>query len=134
MNKEINYNQEKKEFEIKKIDLSEHIHLKNFLIILLCFGITFLFFLFCNPNSFLYVFNNNPDQNWYITMGEGMLAGKVPYKDLFEHKGPLVYFAYALVALFDNNYLGAFFFEIIFGVAFLYTAYKIFIVNGGLMS
>lgn len=125
MSKEINYNQEKKEFEIKKIDLSEHIHLKNFLIILLCFGITFLFFLFCNPNSFLYVFNNNPDQNWYITMGEGMLAGKVPYKDLFEHKGPLVYFAYALGALFDNNYLGAFFFEIIFGVAFLYTAYKI---------
>ncbi len=125
MSKEINYNEEKKEFEIKKFDLSGHIHLKNFLIILLCFGITFLFFLFCNPNSFLYVFNNNPDQNWYITMGEGMLAGKVPYKDLFEHKGPIVYFAYALVALFNNVYVGAFLFEMIFGVAFLYTAYKI---------
>ena len=125
MSKEISYNEEKKQFEIKKFDLSVHIHLKNFLIILLCFGITFLFFLFCNPNSFLYVFNNNPDQNWYITMGEGMLAGKVPYKDLFEQKGPLVYFAYALVALFNNNYVGAFLFEIIFGVAFLYTAYKI---------
>ena len=99
MNKEISYNEEKKQFEIKKFDLSVHIHLKNFLIILLCFGITFLFFLFCNPNSFLYVFNNNPDQNWYITMGEGMLAGKVPYKDLFEQKGPLVYFAYAWARL-----------------------------------
>lgn len=46
MSKEINYNEEKKEFEIKKFDLSGHIHLKNFLIILLCFGITFLFFYF----------------------------------------------------------------------------------------
>lgn len=125
MSNEINYNEEKNEFEIKKFELSQHVHLKNFLIVLLCFGITFLFFLFCNPNSFLYVFNNNPDQNWYITMGEGLLAGKVPYKDLFEQKGPLVYFAYALVALFNNVYVGAFLFELIFGVAFLYTAFKI---------
>ncbi len=37
------------------------------------------------------------DEGAYITVAQGMLDGKVPYRDLFDHKPPLVYGWYAAV-------------------------------------
>ena len=46
-------------------------------------------------------------------MGKGMLKGFVPYRDLFEQKGPLLYLIHALAYLVDRTgFLGVFVFEV----------------------
>ncbi len=96
-------------------------------VILICFAVSFLFLMVCSANSFLYAFNDNQDINWYITIGNGMLAGKVPYKDLFEQKGPIVYYVFALLCSFGNPYINAFILEVICMTLFLFFSYKIMI-------
>ena len=98
---------------------------KNLKILLVSFVISFLFLMICSNNSFLYAFNDNQDINWYITMGNGLIDGKVPYRDLFEQKGPIVYFVFSLFCLFNNPYRVAFFVEVICFTIFLFFSYKL---------
>ena len=56
----------------------------------------------CSP---LYAFHDGNDVNWFLTMGRGMAQGKVPYKDLFEQKGVLLYMLFALNYLICGNSL-----------------------------
>ena len=43
----------------------------------------------CSP---LYYFNDWDDANTIFTVGKSILRGKVPYRDLYEQKGPLLLF------------------------------------------
>ena len=52
----------------------------------------------CSKSSFLYPFNDWVDVNCYMTMGKGLTRGSLPYRDLFDHKGPLFYFLAAFAA------------------------------------
>lgn len=98
---------------------------KNRSILLVCFVVSFCFLLICSNNSFLYSFNDNQDVNWYITMGNGMLDGKVPYRDLFEQKGPIVYFLFSFICLFENSFRMVFLVEIMCLAIFLFYFFKI---------
>ena len=42
----------------------------------------------CSP---LYPFNPWDDANCFFTVGRGIIHGLVPYRDLYEQKGPLLY-------------------------------------------
>lgn len=44
---------------------------------------------------------------WNV-IGKGITQGKVPYRDLFEHKGPLLFFIYAFQWLFEKNRIAMF--------------------------
>lgn len=85
--------------------------------------VSFLVLLLCSANSFLYAFNDWCDLNWYITMGRGMLEGRVIYKDLFDHKGPIIYFLFSFVALFKNPYHIVFILEVISFSIFLFMLF-----------
>ena len=50
-------------------------------------------------SSFLYPLNNWDDANSYFTMGKCMFRGFVPYRDLFDQKGILLYFIYGISSL-----------------------------------
>ncbi len=92
---------------------------------LLCLLIAFLFITIASQNSFLYPLNDWVDGNCFFTIGRGMLHGMVPYRDLFDQKGPLLYFIYMLGALFtEKNMLGVYFLEVISFSIFLYFAYR----------
>lgn len=69
--------------------------------IILIFSAIILFF--CSKNSFLYFFNDWVDANAFFTMGKGMFNGLVPYKDLFEQKGPLLYLIYGIGYFIEND-------------------------------
>lgn len=97
----------------------------NILVLLFCFAIATAFLTICSQSSFLYSFNSNTDFNWYITVGTGLTKGKVPYKDLFEQKGPLVYYIFAFFCLFKTPKIPAFIFEIFCVGLFLFLTYKI---------
>ena len=66
---------------------------------------SFLVLAVCSKSSFLYPMNDWVDVNCYFTVGRGILHGLVPYRDLYEQKGPLVYYVYALASLISENSL-----------------------------
>ena len=57
----------------------------------------------CSKSSPLYPFNDWVDSNVYMTMGRAMLDGGIPYRDLYEHKGFIVYAIHALAAFVSST-------------------------------
>lgn len=81
--------------------------------------------LFASTSSPLYATNFWTDTNIYFTVGRGMLSGLMPYRDLFDHKGPLLYAIYALGALVsDSSFLGVFLLEVASLAATLYLGWR----------
>lgn len=97
---------------------------KNIIITLIIFTVLFVFFNSkCSP---LYQFNEWGDPNIYFSMGKGALNGKIIYKDIFDHKGPLIFFLYAAGYLISNDsFTGIFLLEIIALFFNLLFAYKL---------
>lgn len=80
----------------------------------------------CTESSPLYPFNSWVDSNAFFTVGKSMLGGLVPYKDLFEHKGPLLFAIHAGAALISyDSFIGIYIFEVISCFAFLMCCYHI---------
>jgi len=53
---------------------------------------------FCSYTSPAFYFDYSPDNNAFFTVGKAMMNGIVPYKDIFEQKGPLLYLIYGFAA------------------------------------
>lgn len=89
---------------------------------LYCLALSAGFLLICTKSSPLYAFNDWVDANSFFTMGKGMMNGKVLYRDLFEQKGPLLYFLHGIAYLVSSrSFLGVYFFQVIsFSVFLLY--------------
>lgn len=86
----------------------------------------FFFFFFCIQLSPLYEFNSWTDVNVYFTIGKGLMNGLVVYKDLFDHKGPLIFLIYGCGYLISNtNFLGVFLIEVCFFSIAIYYIYLI---------
>lgn len=74
----------------------------------------------CSP---LYPFNPWDDVNVFFVLGRGIIHGMVPYRDLFDHKGPLLHFIYALAALVsERSFTGVWIVECI--MASIYAAFS----------
>lgn len=99
---------------------------KKMLIYGFCLFVATTILLFCSQNSPLYPMNDWVDVNAFFTVGKGMMRGFVPYKDLFEQKGPILYLIYGIGYLITNqSFLGVFIIECLFQSVCLYYAYKI---------
>ncbi len=97
-------------------------------IIFLLYGmaIAAAFLLLCSKSSPLYPLNDWSDTNIFFSCGKGMIKGLVIYRDLYDHKGPLLYALYALCALIDStSFLGVFLLEILAFGLFLWSLYKL---------
>jgi hypothetical protein len=75
---------------------------KDLIVLGYCILLSILFLLFCTKSSPLYPFNDWVDANASFTMGKGMMNGKVLYRDIFDHRGPLLYFYYGIGYLISN--------------------------------
>ena len=101
-------------------------YLRKYKIPIIIFVFSFLLMFFCTFSSPLYKFNGWCDINAYYTMGKGLFNGKVLYRDLFDHKGPLLYLIYGICYLISNTtHFGLYIMESIFMGITLYYAYKI---------
>ena len=87
-------------FHHKKYDL--------FFIIGLSFIILFLF----SKNSWLYSTNDWVDANAFMTVGNAWSHGIIPYKDIFEQKGPILYLIYGFAAKTGLWFHGIFLLEL----------------------
>lgn len=87
--------------------------------------ISFLILMICSRSSFLYPFNDWVDANCFFTMGKSVVKGKVMYRDIFEQKGPLLYFIHTIAYLISNKtFLGVFFIEVLAGAITLFYNLK----------
>lgn len=76
-------------------------------------------------SSPLYATNFWTDSNLYFTIGRGMREGLMPYRDLFDHKGPLIFLLYALGAwVSDTSFAGVFLLEAASLAAMLFFAWR----------
>jgi len=91
-----------------------------------CFLFALFFLLIATKSSPLYPFNDWVDANASFTMGKAMMNGRVLYRDIFDHRGPLLYFLYGLAYIISNTtFLGVFIFEVISFSFFLFFSFKI---------
>lgn len=103
--------------------INEHKKIINFLF---CFLLSFGSLVFTSKNSFLYQYNDWMDANAFFTVGKGMMNGIVPYRDLFEQKGLLLYVIYGLGYLISHKtFYGVFLLELLSFTIFLYYCGKI---------
>lgn len=78
-----------------------------------------------SKSSFLYPLNDWVDANCFLTVGKSIVVGKVPYLDLYEQKGPLLYFLYALAAMVSRTtFFGVYLLEIVSCFVFLLFSYQ----------
>jgi len=90
------------------------------------FAYSFLLMLLCTKSSPVFPYNDYPDANIYFTMGKGMMSGHVPYVDLIDNKGPLLYLIYGLAWLLQpSGFSGVYIAQsLLLGLSVLYT-YKL---------
>ena len=97
------------------------------------FYVTFLL-LFWSYMSPFYYSNGWIDPNIYFTIGKSIFHGKVLYVDLFDHKGPVLFFIYGLGSLFsDHSFWGVFLLEIFAWSLMVFAIYriaKLYLSNG----
>lgn len=97
------------------------------LYIFLSFLIIALFIsFFTNHFSPFYPFNYAYDSNAYMSMARGWLSGQIPYRDIFDHKGPVLYIIYISGCLItDTSFTGMYIISSLFLATSLYFIYKI---------
>lgn len=84
------------------------------------------FLAICSKSSPLYPMNDWVDVNCFFTVGKSILNDIIPYRDLYEQKGPVLYFLYALAALIsDKSFIGVYLLEVICFGFFLYFSGRI---------
>ena len=71
--------------------------------ILICFLGSFVILLIATRSTPLIPYNDYCDANVMFTIGRGVLYGKVPYRDLIDHKGPVILFLHTIGALITRN-------------------------------
>lgn len=87
----------------------------------LCLGTAAVLLALCSWASPLYPYHCGGDANIYFTIGRDMLDGMVPYRDLIDQKGPLLFFLQMLGALVSRQtFFGVWLLEIAAGAVFLY--------------
>lgn len=65
------------------------------------------------------------DSMIFMMLGKFTKAGMIPYKEFFDHKGPMIVFVEYIGFLIHDGRIGVFLIQIIFFTASLYGAYKI---------
>ncbi len=98
---------------VKKENISQK-WLQKYGHLLIFAAIAVVIALFAFSGSPLYPINEWEDPNVFLTMGRAILDGKVMYRDIYEQKGPYVYFLHAFAALISNtSFLGVWILEIV---------------------
>lgn len=110
---------------MRELSLTDKSRLKKLEIAILI-AVATITITFVSTSSPLYPFNPWDDTNVFLTVGRCMVHGWVPYRDIFDHKGPLLYFIYALAALIsDKSFTGVWVVECIAASVFAIYSWKI---------
>lgn len=89
------------------------------------FLVAFVCLMICAKTSFLYPISDWVDAQALFSAGKSILQGNVLYRDIYEHKGPLVYMLNAGCALIGHSaMIGVFILETLCFTAFLAAVFR----------
>ena len=78
-----------------------------------------------STSSPLFPLNPWDDANCFLTMGRGIIRGLVPYRDLYEQKGPVLYLIHALCSLVPGkSFTGVWILECVMASLFAVYSWK----------
>ncbi|MBO4662331.1 MAG: hypothetical protein J5630_06490 [Bacteroidaceae bacterium] len=90
------------------------------------FLVSFVLITLFSASSFLYPLNPWDDANVFMTIGKAMLSGKHLYTDIFDQKGPVLFFIHEFAALVSyKSFFGIYLIEILCYWGFLWYSHKI---------
>ena len=113
----------KKDFSTADLNRISRVSLPELITILITSVVTITL---VSTSSPLYNYNYWDDANVFLTMGKGILHGLVPYRDLYEQKGPVLFFIHALCAAVPGKpFLGVWILETAEAFIFLLFSWKI---------
>ena len=113
-------------YSLKTLKADKKISVKAFVTILITSVVCITLCSKCSP---IYPFNDWFDTNCFFTVGKSVTNGTVLYRDIYEQKGPLLYFMHTAAYLVSHtSFLGVYFFELISCFAFLFISYKTMII------
>jgi|GEM_PF-2441473 len=93
--------------------------------VLLCAFFTFCILYECSQTSPRFVFSTWVDPHCYLTIAKAILKGRIPYRDIYDVKGPLLYLLYVPAALISRKSLsGVFILEALTGTGALYFTWR----------
>ena len=106
---------------------------KELLIFLYLVVVSSLLLMKYSTSSPAYFMNQWVDTDASLTVGRSILQGIVPYRDLFDQRGPLLYLISALCSIFEfpNTFFGFYIYEVLCGGIFLYFCRKLLHVFSG---
>lgn len=94
-----------------------------------CLFCAIVFLAVCSRSSPLYPTNDWVDANVYLTIGRGMHHGLMPYRDLLDQKGPLIYLIHwVAAAISETSFLGVWLMEVAAAACFLYACARILLL------
>ena len=95
-------------------------------LLLYSFAVAFCLLFICSKCSPLYPFNDWVDVHCFLTVGRGIKHGMVPYRDLYEQKGPLLYFVVAIATFIsETSFVPLFLIEVLAVTVFIYKSLQI---------
>lgn len=98
----------------------------NFLLISILFLLsTFILLIFSTSTSPLYKNYYEDDSSIFIVMGKAIKSGFIPYKDIFDHKGPILFLIETIGQYIFEGRLGIFIIQIISLTITNYFLFKI---------
>lgn len=90
------------------------------------FIFTFLLFFFISSDSYTHDIWYKGDAAWFYMSGKAWMNGLVPYVDITDSKGPLLFFIYGIGYLLSpRNYLGVFWISVFWYAAIFFICYKL---------
>lgn len=92
--------------------------------------ISVIFILLFSPYTTPLNPNYGFDDNIFMIIGQGINKGYVPYKDLFDHKGPVLFFIYALADIIHHGKVGVFILQIVNLYIINFCIYRIALLYG----
>lgn len=103
--------------------------MKDIRVLFGCLMLSILFVGVLSSTSLIYDQWYPIDSTIYQIIGKGWLVGKIPYVDLWDQKGPLLYFINAIGYWFTGDKLGLFFVEVCVFACFFFLLYLFFRKN-----
>ncbi len=96
------------------------------LVSLLFASVALVCLFFCSVHSPFYRYSAFPDANTYMGVAQAMRHGLMPYRDVFDHKGPLLYLInYLAAVMFSQGKTGIYFLSSVSLTVFLVYGYRI---------
>ena len=99
---------------------------KSIAVFFFCALSAFAVLFFATKTSPAYPFQDGVDANTFFSVGKSLFNGKVLYRDIYEHKGLILYLLYGCAYLLSHEtFIGVFFIELLCGTFTLWYAWKI---------